>query len=101
MTFRDHADNPGGFTRLIFDPIALVDLDVATHIGSRAVEQRAAAVGREGHHYSITWSARASIDGGIVRPSALAVLRLITSSSLMGCSTGMSAGLAPLRILST
>src|SRR5262245_4523301 len=31
-------------------------------------------------HYSITWSARSSRDGGIVRPSALAVLRLITSS---------------------
>ena len=30
--------------------------------------------------YSITSSARARIDGGIVSPSALAVLRLITSS---------------------
>src|SRR5262249_8321938 len=52
-------------------------------------------------HYSITWSARASSDGGIVRPRALAVLRLITSSNLVGCSTGRSAGFAPLRILST
>ena len=49
----------------------------------------------------ITSSARASTDGGIVRPSALAVLRLMTSSNLVGCSTGRSAGLAPLRILST
>ena len=30
--------------------------------------------------HSITWSARCRSDGGIVRPSALAVLRLITSS---------------------
>jgi hypothetical protein len=30
--------------------------------------------------YSITWSARASSDGGIVRPRALAVLRLMTNS---------------------
>src|SRR4030095_12407104 len=51
--------------------------------------------------YWITWSARCSSDGGIVRPSALAVLRLITNSTLVGCSTGKSAGLAPLRILST
>ena len=32
------------------------------------------------------------------RPSVLAVLRLITNSNLVGCSTGRSAGLAPLRI---
>ena len=37
----------------------------------------------------------------MVRPSALAVLRLMTSSNFVGCSTGRSAGLAPLRILST
>src|SRR6266478_4730811 len=49
--------------------------------------------------YSITSSARARIDGGTVRPSALAVLRLTTSSNVVGCCTGKSAGLAPLRIL--
>ena len=38
-------------------------------------------------HHSMTWSARSRIDGGMVRPSALAVLRLITSSNLVGCST--------------
>ena len=51
--------------------------------------------------YSITSSAPARIAGGIVRPSAFAVLRLITSSNFVGCSIGRSAGLAPLRILST
>src|SRR6266540_949972 len=51
--------------------------------------------------HSITSSASASIDGGTFRPSALAVLRLMVSSNLVGCSTGSSAGLAPLRILST
>ena len=50
--------------------------------------------------YSITWSARCKSDWGIVRPRALAVLRLMTSSYLEACSTGRSAGLAPLRILS-
>src|SRR5262249_41496251 len=51
--------------------------------------------------YSITRSARSRIDCGIVKPSALAVLRLITSSNLVDCSIGRSAGFAPLRILST
>ena len=52
-------------------------------------------------HYRMTSSARASTAGGIVNPSALAVFRLMTSSYFVGCSTGRSAGLAPLRILST
>ena len=34
--------------------------------------------------YSITSSARASTDGGMIIPSALAVLRLITISYLVG-----------------
>jgi len=53
------------------------------------------------HAYWITSSARRSRAGGIVIPSALAVLRLMINSNFMGCSTGRSAGLAPLRILST
>src|SRR5262249_27282609 len=45
------------------------------------------------HAYrSIPSSARASTDGGIARPSALAVLRLITKSNFVGCSTGRSEG---------
>ena len=51
--------------------------------------------------YSITASARASTAGGIVKPSALAVLRLITRSYLVGACTGMSAGFSPLRMRST
>mgnify|MGYP003694098021 CR=1 FL=1 len=51
--------------------------------------------------YSITSSARASSIGGISRPSVLAVLRLITSSYLVDCITGRSAGLVPFRILPT
>jgi hypothetical protein len=44
----------------------------------------------------MTSSARARIEGGTVRPSALAVLRLTTSSNLVGCYTGRSAGFSPL-----
>src|SRR5262249_10814908 len=51
--------------------------------------------------HSITSSASASSLSGTVRPSALAVLRLSTSSNLVGCSTGRSAGLVPLRIRPT
>src|SRR6516164_113825 len=50
---------------------------------SRAAEQtdeRAAL-------HSITSSARASSIGGMVRPSALAVVRLMMRSNLVGCST--------------
>src|SRR4051794_30305307 len=51
--------------------------------------------------YSITSSARVSSVGGTMTPSAFAVFKLITSSYLVGCSTGRSAGFAPLKILST
>src|SRR5262249_51756785 len=39
--------------------------------------------------------------GGMVRPRAWAVLRLMTNSNCVSCTTGRSAGLAPRRILST
>src|SRR5262249_52365018 len=47
--------------------------------------------------HSMTSSARASIEAGNIRPSAVAVLRFNTSSNLMLCSTGKSAALAPFR----
>src|SRR5262245_13468510 len=69
--------------------------------GRRAAEQRYELAPFELSAHSITSSARASSVGGTSRPSAFAVLRLTTSSNFVGCSTGSSAGLAPLRILST
>ena len=48
---------------------------------SRTAEQRDELAAS----HSITSSARASSVGGMVRPSALAVLRLMTSSNLVGC----------------
>jgi hypothetical protein len=51
--------------------------------------------------YAITSSALTMSVCGIVSPSALAVLRLRTSLNFVGCSTGRSAGFAPLSILST
>ena len=49
--------------------------------------------------YSITLSARARKDSGMVSTSALAVFRLTTRSNLVGCSTGRSSGLMPRRTL--
>src|SRR5262245_13290863 len=63
-----------------------------------AAEQRDELAARD---HSITSSARASSASGTVRPSALAVVRLMTRSNLVGCSIGRSAGLAPRNILST
>src|SRR5262245_54636947 len=51
--------------------------------------------------HSITSSARARSEAGTSRPVAFAVARLFTSSNLVGCTTGRSAGLAPLRIRPT
>jgi hypothetical protein len=51
--------------------------------------------------YSITSSATSSNSRGISRSSDLAVLRLITSSNLVGCSTGRSPGFAPFKTLPT
>ena len=51
--------------------------------------------------HSITSSARASRDGGIVRPRPLAVARLIVRSNMLGAWTGRSDGLAPRKIRST
>ena len=49
--------------------------------------------------HRITLSALASTFGGIVSPICLAVLRLMTNSNFVGCSTGRSAGLRPFQNL--
>ena len=72
--------------------------------GTRGAGYRDGREGKTGKdsppiHHRITSSARSSSNCGIVRPSAFAVLRLITSSNFVGCRTGRSAGFAPLRIL--
>ena len=46
-------------------------------------------------HYSITSSAATRSASGIVNPRLFAVLRLITSSNVVGCCTGMSSGRSP------
>jgi hypothetical protein len=51
--------------------------------------------------HSITSSARLCTDCGTVMPSALAVVRLMLSSTFVACCTGRSAGFSPLRIRPT
>src|SRR5262249_60609576 len=48
--------------------------------------------------HSITLSARARNAGGTVKPSALAVFRLMTNSNMVGCATGRWARLVPLMV---
>jgi hypothetical protein len=77
-----------------------------THCGLAAKKDDAAQQSKRGatlmanvtmpDRYSITSSAVASSVSGMVRPRALAVLRLIASVNLVACTTGRSAGLAPL-----
>ena len=57
-----------------------------------------AKTGHKSYYHSITSSARNSTTAGIVRPSALAVLRFKTNSNLVGVSIGVTAGFAPSKI---
>ena len=75
--------------------------DVARRGGTAEVPLSAVSRCSKQKRYSITSSARASSVDGTLRPSALAVLRLITSSYLVGACTGRSAGFSPFRMRST
>src|SRR5215831_14859064 len=74
-------------------PVALLRARRERPRRRRAAEQR---YERAPLDHSITSSAMASSLSGIVRLSALAVFRLIKKSNLLGCTTGKSAGTAPL-----
>ena len=64
----------------------------------RAAEQRDELAASD---HSMTSSARASRVAGTMIPMAFAALTLTINSKRVGCSTGRSAGLVPLNILST
>ena len=69
------------------------DLRKPVLVGCRVASWRGAVE----NAYSMTSSARARSVIGKVRPSILAVLRLITNSTFVDCWTGRSAGFSPLR----
>src|SRR5262249_57533757 len=84
-----HADPP--------HPLGLLRARRERPRGRRATEQRDELAAL----HSITSSARAINVGGPVRPSVLAVLRLMTNSSLVGNSMGKSATGVSFSILYT
>src|SRR5215831_9618690 len=63
-----------------------------------AAEQRDELAADHLRAHSITSSARPSRGSGMLRPNVFAVCRLMTSSTLTACWTGISAGFSPLRI---
>src|SRR5262245_22513111 len=83
----EHADAPHALARLRACP--------NRPRRSRAAEQHDELAAPD---HSITSSAVASSVGGTASPSILAVSALITSSNLLACITGKSAGFAPLRM---
>src|SRR5262249_46066066 len=84
---RQHADSPHS--------LALLRARRERPCDRRTAEQRDELAPFD---HSITSSASASSLSGIWRPSALAVLRLMTNSSFVACMTGRSAGCSPLRM---
>src|SRR6516164_4835745 len=71
--------------------------------GDSSKHQFGTSMPQGGHppHHSITSSARASSDGGTPRPSALAVLRLMSNLYLVGACIGRLASFSPLRLRSS
>ena len=83
---QEHADAPNA--------LALLRSRREGPSGRRATEQR----DERAPLHSITSSASASSLSGISKPSAFAVMRLMTNSNLVGWITGRFAGFSPLRI---
>src|SRR5262249_16862428 len=70
--------------------------------GHQSVRASCQLWAKSGHRaYSITSSAAIRRDCGTVRPSARADWTFTMSSNLSACTTGMSSGLAPLRMRPT
>ena len=74
-----------------FNAIAVMNRAQIAHMVAMAGTQ--SLISYSGQHYAV------AKENGCAIPDA--VLRLMTSSYCMGCSTGRSAGLAPLRMRST
>jgi hypothetical protein len=73
----------------------------AVQLGMSALGQKRTHAVQQKDRYSITSLARATSEAGTVMPSTFAVLRLMTSSSLVGNSIGKWATGVPLSILYT
>jgi hypothetical protein len=96
-TFDCEADHS---SLIISQPICIASLIAANSPGNPFLA-RVWIQTRNDILHLITRFALAKTFGGIVKPICLAAFRLTMNSNFIGCSTGRSAGLAPLRILST
>src|SRR5262249_19982484 len=89
------------FDKSVADGILRKHKHYGDRTGGPPSRRRTSKNGKEGPpSHSITSSASCCNCGGTLRPSALAVLRLMTSSYLTGLCIGRSPGLSPLRIRS-
>jgi len=68
--------------------------------GVQLASKRPFPASRPTRHW-VACVARTMISGGIVSPSAFTVFKLTTSSNIVSCSIGRSAGIAPFSIRST
>lgn len=87
-----------GFRR---SPLAVRRTASRCSVARRTERQQFDGPQSAGNDHSITRSVRRRTAGGIVMPSALAVLRLMIVSNFAARSKGMSPGLAPLKMRST
>ena len=101
-----HCREPGRPHPQTLTPLNAADLP--PDLGNGGIVSRTAEVGTAMRavcmaplDHSMTLSARSTMEWGILTPSALALCWLTTSSIRLAASTGMSAGLAPRKILFT
>jgi hypothetical protein len=87
----------GGAATRSYDPIRLPSMPPPESDVEAAILADSCTTAKN-HGYSITSSAIARSCGGILRPSALAVLLLMTNSTLVDCVTGRSRGVSPSRM---
>ena len=78
--------------------VACVRLTLPQVASTVLTSRSAIALGETQAIHSVTCG---SMDGGSVRPRTSSVFAFTAKSRIVGCSTGSSAGRAPLRILST
>lgn len=84
--------------RITLLPTFVFDVRFATKSGHVHCTRRCPLCANSDRTYSITSSERTCNVGGMSMPRVFAVLRFMTSSNLVGRTTGSSEGFAPLRI---
>jgi hypothetical protein len=100
MSVLDPKSGPKADVRVESDLAQVANVGCALRACRRSVATAGLVHRNTTDAYSITSSARVCKLNGISRPRALAVGLFKTNSKRVGCSTGISAGDAPFKILS-